>query len=134
MPETKAKNQALVMLVELDDGTLSIIDANKNVHEVKGAEQLMTQVRTILASDALPALESAPGDGPTAQEQREGEKLEEAFGTLGDRLRAVAEAEYGAPIVDAASTVVNHASKKATGFLRKFSRGSRPRRRRMSRS
>lgn len=130
-PKTKPKttHQALVMLVQHEDGTLSIIDGTKRVHEVRDAVHLMETAKGILGSKEMPALESAPSSGPSVKEKREEQELEEAFGTLGNRLRDVAEAEFGAPLVDAASTVVGHAGKKASGFFRKLSRPSGSRRR-----
>lgn len=123
MTEKKpSKRQALVMLVEHEDGTLSVIDANEEVHEVQDANQLMVHAKTILGSDTMPSVDSNPAPGPSVQDRVDAEKLEKAFGTLGNRLREVAEAEYGAPLVDAASTVVSAGAKKATGVLRKLSR------------
>jgi len=110
------------MLVELEDGSISIIDANRNVHESTGAEGFMAKAREVLEGIDLPPFESAPASGPTVQERHEAERLNEAFGTLGSRLRDVAAAEYGAPLVDAASTVVGHAGKTASSFLKKLSR------------
>lgn len=111
------ERRALVMLVELSDGTIALIDASEQKHEAKDAEQLWAHARSVLGDGTMPALSAAPAPGKS-----EDEKLQEAFGTLGDKLRQAAEAEYGAPVVDAAATVVGRATKKATGFLQRVSR------------
>ena len=129
MSDPTPKHQALVMLVELDDGTFAMMDAGGNKHEAGTAEALWEKAKALVSAGDVPALESAPGQGPTVEAKRDEQKLEEAFGTIGDKLKVMAEAEYGAPLVDAASTVLGHASKKTSGFLRKLSRKkSKPRR------
>lgn len=124
MPNAKA--QMLVMLVELDDGSVSILDSGGGKHEAANAEELWAKTRALLGSGDLPALESAPGNGPKVSEKREREDLDAAFGTLGERLKQAAEAEYGAPLVAAASTVLAHTTKRASGILRKASRRTGP--------
>jgi hypothetical protein len=123
MTEKTTIKSALVMLVEAEDGTMTIIDANEKIHEVADAAELMTCAKSIVSGVDMPKVESAPTSGPSAEERSDQEKIERAFGTIGSRLREVAEAEYGAPLVDAASTVLSVASKKTSGILQKISRG-----------
>ncbi len=117
------------MLVELEDGSIAFIDATGITHEFADGEALWNGAKKILADTGAPALKSGPANGSKASAREEKEKIEEAFGTLGQRLREVAEAEYGEPIVDAITTVMSSTTKKASGFLQKISRKKPGRRR-----
>ena len=126
----KAMRQAVVMIVELDDGALSIVDAAGDRHEAVDGGALWYHAKSILKNGDAPALESGPAAGKSAKSRAQNKKVEEAMETIGQRFKEAAEAEYGAPLVGAVSTVVGHTTQKATGFLRKLSRRSnRPSRR-----
>ena len=117
-----SKKQALVMMIELSPDKIALLDAAGIKHDC-GRGEIWDRAKAILHDADAPALASAPtGEKPKDEAAVDEVNLEAAFGTMGKRLKEVAEAEYGAPLVDAASTIVAAAGKKVSSVGRRISR------------
>lgn len=114
--------QQLLMIIETASDELTLMDGGGAKHLCKGPEEFWDTAKRLLHNDEAPALSSSPGEQTEPAKKADKQELKDAFGTLGQRLRDVAEAEYGAPVVDAASKIVGQATRKVSGVAQKHSR------------
>ncbi len=142
MDDNLPPNAALVMLVKREDGGFDVIDKDRNRAMVGTPDQLWAKVHelvdptTALAVSPPPTMRYAtlrrPKNEQTVTQDALSSEISEgdvadAFRTVGEYVRDVAADEYGAPVVNAATTLLSAAASKTTKAAKRLSRGSKPR-------
>lgn len=118
--------QAIIGLLRRPDGAIVVLTAAADGRpgetiEVPAGDgtKLLAALETILGRADAPRLESAPGAkktesaGSKATDPAYAAKVDGAYKTMLSELERKAKQEWGAPVVDAATTIVGDVAKKA---------------------
>jgi hypothetical protein len=142
MTDNLPPNAALVMLVKRDDGGFDIIDKDRTRTMAGTPDQLWAKANELACGSTSLAVRRPmqtatlrKPDGadeqtvhiPSAQKSEPSEDdIAEAFRTVGGYVREMAVEDYGAPVVNAASTLLGVAANKTTKVAKRMSRGAKP--------
>ncbi len=145
MTDKLPPNSAVVMLIKRDDGGFDVVDQDRNTTMVGTPDQLWSRAHELVGGGTTAlAVREPRGPGGTMRWARKRatqrvhapsnsdagpseDDIADAFRVVGSYVRDVASEEYGAPVVNAASTLIGAAASKGTKVAKRLSRGNRPR-------